>query len=88
MRLEKFEKEIRAKLKQRKFDRKEVAGVIAVLELMKEFNKNNAPEISGVSEQEIEDRIMELFMPSEKDMNHKKAGEKYYYNDKHRQRQL
>lgn len=88
MRLEQFEKEIRAKLKRRKFDRSEVRGVITVLELLKQFKKNNPENITGASDEEIESKIMELFLPSEKDVNHKKAGEKYYYNNKTRQRRL
>lgn len=88
MRLKQFEEEVRSKLKAREFDRAEVKGVIAVLEMMKVFKKNNGMSITGATEEEINERIMKLFIGNEKDVHNKLNGEKQYYNSKTRQRQL
>ena len=86
--IDKFEKEIRLTLKQRKFDRSEMKGVFKILDMIKDFKRNVPEEITGATEEEINDAIMQLFMPSERDINHKRAGDKNYYNNKTRQRPL
>lgn len=86
--IDKFEKEIRNKLKNREFERNQMRGVFVILDMIKEFRKNVPQEITGATDEEIEARIMELFTPSEKNINHKRAGDKNYYNNKTRQRRL
>lgn len=87
--IDKFEKEIRNKLKNREFERNQMRGVFAVLDMIKEFRKNTPQEITGATDEEIEARIMELFAPTQKNLNHKAFGEKQYFeNRKTKQRQL
>ena len=83
--IDKFEKEIRSKLKNREFERNQMRGVFAVLDMIKEFRKNVPQEITGATDEEINKAIMELFTPSEKILNHKACGEKQYYNTKNKQ---
>lgn len=83
--IDKFEKEIRNKMKAREFQRSEMTGIFKVLDMIRDFRKNVPQEITGVSDEEIEAKIMELFTPSEKTMNHKAFGEKQYCNTKNKQ---
>lgn len=83
--IDKFEKEIRNKLKNREFERNQMRGVFKVLDMIKEFKKNVPQEITGATDEEVEARIMELFTPSEITLNHKACGEKQYYNTKNKQ---
>lgn len=68
---DKIEKLIREKMKKREFDRSEVKGVIAVLDLLRDFKRNTPKSIEGVSEEEINKRIMEMFLPSDRDISYK-----------------
>lgn len=83
--IDKFEKEIRNKLKNREFERNEMRGVFAVLDMIKQFKKNVPQEITGVSNEEVEAMIKDLFTPSEKILNHKICGERQYYSTKNKQ---
>ena len=85
--IDKFEKEIRSKLKNREFQRNEMRGIFKVLDMIRDFRKNVPQEVTGATDEEIEARIMELFTPSEKSINHKAFGEKQY-NTKAKQKQL
>lgn len=82
--IDKFEKEIRSKLKNREFQRNEMRGVFVILDMIREFRKNVPQEITGASDDEIEARIMELFTPGEKNLNHKAFGEKQYFENRKR----
>lgn len=82
--IDKFEKEIRSKLKNREFQRNEMRGIFKVLDMIKEFRKNVPQEITGATDEEIEARIKDLFTPSETALNHKVYGEKQY-NTKNKQ---
>ena len=86
--IDKFEKEIRSKLKNREFERNQMRGIFAVLDMIKEFRKNVPQEITGATDEEIEARIMELFTPSEKTINHKVCGEKQYFENRKRNKQF
>lgn len=83
--IDKFEKEIRNKLKNREFERNQMRGVFVILDMIREFRKNVPQEITGASDDEINARIMELFTPSKTTLHHKVCGEKQYFNTKHKQ---
>lgn len=77
--MEEFIKEIRKNLKERKYKRNEVAGVIRILEDSKKYNNDKVIDTTA-TEEEIEKKIEELFNPNDRDLSFKQYCYRHYEN--------